>query len=41
MRAEMDCLMVFSACPDDVYPTNGGDGTPVDAHVELVADLDG
>jgi uncharacterized protein YcgI (DUF1989 family) len=41
MRAEMDCLMVFSACPDDVYPTNGGDGTPVDAHVELVEDLDG
>ncbi len=36
MRAEMDCLMVFSACPDDVYPTNGGNGTPVDAQVVLV-----
>jgi hypothetical protein len=36
LRAETDCLMVFSACPDDVYPTNGGDGTPRDAHVEVL-----
>jgi hypothetical protein len=36
LLAEQDCLMVFSACPDDVYPTNGGDGTPRDAHVELL-----
>jgi uncharacterized protein len=36
LRAEADCLMVFSACPDDVYPTNGGDGTPRDAHVEVL-----
>jgi len=34
--AETDCLMVFSACPDDVYPTNGGDGTPRDAHIEVL-----
>ena len=36
VTAETDCLMVFSACPDDVYPTNGGDGTPQDAHVEML-----
>ena len=36
LKALTDCLMAFSACPDDVYPTNGGDGTPQDAHVELL-----
>jgi len=33
VEAAMDCLMVFSACPDDVYPTNGGDGTPRDVEI--------
>lgn len=33
IAAETDCLMVFSACPDDLLATNGGDGTPQDAHV--------
>jgi uncharacterized protein YcgI (DUF1989 family) len=33
----MDCLMVFSACPDDVYPTNGGDGSPCDVHLEHIS----
>jgi uncharacterized protein YcgI (DUF1989 family) len=33
LRADLDCILVLSACPDDVYPTNGGDGTPVDVHV--------
>lgn len=32
LRAEMDCIIAFSACPDDYYPTNGGDGTARDAH---------
>jgi uncharacterized protein YcgI (DUF1989 family) len=32
LRTEMDCIMAFSACPDDYYPTNGGDGTARDAH---------
>jgi len=36
LAALADCLMVFSACPDDVYPTNGGDGTPRDAHVVVL-----
>ena len=30
VRAEIDCIFAVSACPDDVYPTNGGDGTPRD-----------
>jgi uncharacterized protein len=34
LEAQMDCIMVFSACPDDVYPTNGGDGRARD--IELV-----
>lgn len=36
LRALSDCLMVFSACPDDVYPTNGGDGKPRDVHIALL-----
>jgi uncharacterized protein len=36
LEAQMDCLMVFSACPDDVYPTNGGDGRARDVSVALL-----
>lgn len=36
LKVLADCLMAFSACPDDLYPTNGGDGKPRDAHVELL-----
>jgi uncharacterized protein len=36
VKALMDCLMVFSACPDDVYPINGGDGSPCDVHLEHI-----
>lgn len=36
LRAELDCVIVLSACPDDVYPTNGGDGRPVDAHALIL-----
>lgn len=35
LRALMDCLAVFSACPDDVYPTNGGDGSAREVLLEL------
>ncbi len=35
LRAEIDCVVAFSACPDDVYRTNGGDGTPADAHFAI------
>jgi uncharacterized protein len=36
LTAEIDLLLVFSACPDDHYPTNGGDGRPRDAHVRVL-----
>ncbi len=32
IAATRDAIVAFSACPDDVYLTNGGDGTPTDAH---------
>lgn len=28
LRALADVTVVVSSCPDDVYPTNGGDGSP-------------
>ena len=31
-RAELDVIIVFSACPQDMTPTNGADATPRDAH---------
>ncbi len=36
LRAEMDCIIVFSACPQDMVPVNGLDATPTDAHFEIV-----
>jgi uncharacterized protein len=32
-RAEMDVIMVFSTCPQDMIPINGLDCTPKEAHV--------
>ena len=29
LRAEMDCLVVVSACPQDIVPINGGNPTPL------------
>jgi uncharacterized protein len=36
LRAEMDALLVLSACPQDLVPTNGADLTPTDAHYRVV-----
>jgi uncharacterized protein len=36
LRAEMDCLLAFSACPQDIVPINGIACTPTEAHVEVV-----
>ncbi|MGF1594383.1 MAG: DUF1989 domain-containing protein [Kiloniellaceae bacterium] len=36
LRAEMDCIVVMSACPQDMIPINGEDMTPVD--VEFVVE---
>jgi uncharacterized protein len=29
LRAAMDCIVVVSACPQDIVPINGGDPTPL------------
>jgi len=37
LRAEMDCVVVFSACPQDIAPINGeGGATPRDVQFEIV-----
>lgn len=35
LRALMDCYVIFSACPMDVTPVNGG-GTPRAVHYEII-----
>ena len=37
LRAQLDALLVLSACPQDLVPTNGADLTPRDAHYRLAA----
>ena len=37
LRAEMDCIVAFSACPQDIVPNvNGVDCTPTEAHFQIV-----
>jgi uncharacterized protein len=36
LRAEMDCIVAFSACPQDLVPINGLDMRPTEAHFELL-----
>lgn len=35
LRAEMDCVVAMSACPQDMVPINGADCTPTEAHFEV------
>lgn len=35
MRAEADLVLVCSSCPDDLYPTNGGDGSARDVELRV------
>jgi len=35
LRAEMDLVVVFSACPQDLVPINGADCVPREAHFEI------
>lgn len=35
MRAEMDLVVAFSACPQDILPINGIQCEPVEAHFEI------
>jgi uncharacterized protein len=30
LRAEIDCIVAFSACPQDIVPINGVDRKPTD-----------
>ena len=36
LRAEMDCIMAFSACPQDMVPINGADCVPKEAHFQVI-----
>jgi uncharacterized protein YcgI (DUF1989 family) len=36
MRAEMDCIVAFSACPQDMLPVNGLAMRPTEAHFEVL-----
>ena len=36
LRAEMDCVVAFSACPQDLLPVNGLAMTPTHAHFEIL-----
>ena len=36
LRAEMDLVIAFSACPQDILPINGKAGKPVEAHFTVL-----
>ena len=36
LRAELDCVVAFSACPQDVVPINGLALRPTEAHFEVL-----
>ena len=36
LRAEMDCIVVFSACPQDMIPINEVDCVPTESHFEVI-----
>src|SRR5207248_2158782 len=36
LRAERDCIVAFSACPQDIVPVNGLALTPTEAHFEVL-----
>jgi uncharacterized protein YcgI (DUF1989 family) len=36
LRAEMDCIVAFSACPQDMVPVNGAAMRPTEAHFEIL-----
>jgi uncharacterized protein YcgI (DUF1989 family) len=35
LRAEMDLVIAFSACPQDILPINGVEAKPVEAHFTI------
>ena len=36
LRAELDCIVAMSGCPQDILPINGVAGRPTEAHYELI-----
>jgi uncharacterized protein YcgI (DUF1989 family) len=36
LKAEIDCVVVFSACPMDLLPINGVDAEPTEAHFQVL-----
>ena len=36
LLAEMDCVVAFSACPQDVVPINGSECVPTEAHFQVI-----
>ena len=36
LRAEMDCVVVLSTCPQDILPVNGEACTPTEAHYQIL-----
>ena len=36
LRAEMDCVVAMSACPQDILPINGKLGKPTEAHYQIL-----
>src|SRR5471032_1277145 len=36
LRAELDCIVAMSACPQDILPINGQTGTTTEAHYEII-----
>jgi uncharacterized protein YcgI (DUF1989 family) len=36
LHAEMDCIAVFSACPQDLVPINGSAMRPTEAHFQVI-----
>jgi uncharacterized protein YcgI (DUF1989 family) len=41
LRAEMDLVIAFSACPQDILPINGKTGKPVEAHFTVTGKTPG
>tara|TARA_B100000676_G_scaffold287590_1_gene318295 strand:- start:7022 stop:7618 length:597 start_codon:yes stop_codon:yes gene_type:complete len=35
LKAEIDCIVAMSCCPQDILPINGTSGTPTEAHFEV------
>lgn len=36
LRAEMNCIVAFSACPQDMLPVNGLAMSPTEAHIDVL-----